>query len=146
MVKDSAKSFFLLKLAALTGAGMLLVACDTEKMEGDKLDSMDLSEKERQVAEALVEGYKKEMGTPILRSRDYGHAGCYAKSVRMPSSYHNVHLKYLRNYTEIDNDFYPWFRSQGLSDDTAYKISEYVQAGFEECTVGNLLKKRFSKE
>ena len=124
---------------------LLVTACDMEKMEGDRLDSMELNESQRIIAEALIEGYKKEMGGVPLRSRDIMHAGCYAKTVRIPSSYHNVHIKYLRNYTEIDNNYYPWFRSQGLSDDTAYKVSEWVNDGFEKCSTGALLKKRFSK-
>ena len=127
-------------------AALALGACDMAQMEADSLDSMELTDQQREVAEALIVGYKKERGNIPLRSRDIAHAACYARSVRIASSYHDVHLKYLRDYTAIDKDFYPWFRRQGMSDDAAYKLAQWVQEGFEECTMGALLKKRFSND
>jgi len=136
-----------LKTIAALGAFALLAACDAdlEQMEAGKLDSFGLSEHERAIAGALVEGYKKETGMPILRSREYARAACYAKSVEMLSSHNNAHLAYLRDYTAIDENFYPWFTAQGISEQDAWKIGERVRKGYADCSVGALIKKRLAK-
>ena len=127
----------------------LAAACsqqDMAEMQTEKLSEMGLDAREIAIAEAVIEGFKKETGMPVLRSRDVMRAGCYAKSVDMPSQHHRVHKLYLADYTEIDKNFYPWFNAQGVDDNTAYDIAQRVSKGFDECAVGKLLKKRFSKE
>ncbi len=133
---------------AALGATFLLAACDAnlEQMETDKLDSFQLSERERAVAGALIEGYKKEVSTPILRSRDYARAACYAKSVEMPSRQDAVHQAYLRDYPAIDDNFYPWFANHGVSQDDAWKLGERVKKGYADCSIGALIKKRMAKK
>lgn len=121
-----------------------LSACsagEIAEMESDKVDKMNLSASERVIAEALVEGYKKETGAPMLRSRDYAHAACYAKNVKMPTHFARVHAQYLKDYSSVDRDFYGWFRRQGVSDDAAYKFYSYVVKGFEACLLARLTGK-----
>lgn len=114
-----------------------LVACSAEQraqMEADKLDSFELTTEQRAIAEALVVGYKAETGMAMLRSRDYARAACYAKTVDMPSRYREAHLLYLENYGEADKDFYPFFQSRGIDDNTAWEMSERFTAAYDECS------------
>lgn|GEM_PF-1925093 len=136
-----------IKTAMAISAACLLAACDAnlEQMEADKFASFGLSDSERAVAEALIEGYKKEMGMPVLRSRDYGRAACYAKSVVMSSRHNDVHIAYLRDYSNIDADYYRWFANKGYSEQDAWKISERVLKGYADCSMGALIKKRMAK-
>ncbi|MBT8473368.1 MAG: hypothetical protein KJN99_12240 [Marinicaulis sp.] len=123
-----------------------IAACDgvdMEQMQVNKLASMELTATELEVANALIEGYKKEMGS-MLRSREIARAACYAKSVEMPSQWHRVHKAYIADYTAIDDNFYPWFASKGIGEQTAWDIGQRVVKGYEACSVGSLLKKRFS--
>ena len=125
---------------------LALAACSQEEiagMEGERLDGMKLSAAEREIAEALIEGYKKSANLPVLRSRDYAHAACYAKKVKMPSRFERVHAAYLRAYPDIDDNFYPWFATRGISEEAAYSFWEHVEQGFKDCSIGSLLKKRF---
>jgi hypothetical protein len=142
-----AKPMTRLNAIAVLGAAFLLAACDAhmEQMEADKLESFELSDRERAVAEAMIEGYKKETGMTVLRSREIARAACYAKSVAMPSRQDAVHQAYLRDYSAIDKNFYPWFANQGLSQDDAWKISERIQKGYADCSMGALIKKRMAK-
>ena len=126
-------------------AFLLIAACSAEdmaEMEADKLGGMNLSPAERAIAEALVEGFKKETGAQMLRSRDVGRAACYAKSVKMPSQFARVHALYLKDYSAVDGDYYGWFRRQGVSDEAAYKFFGHVEEGFNACSIGALAKKR----
>lgn len=136
------------KMIAAIGTLVLLAACDAnlEQMEADKLDSFELTDRERAVADALVEGYKKEMKVPVLRSRDYMRAACYAQSVEMPSRHDAVHVAYLRDYPAIDADFYRWFANRGYSEQDAWTLSQRVQKGYADCSIGALVKKRFSNK
>lgn len=86
------------KIISTACASLALVACDMAQMEADKLDSMELDPVQRSVAEALIKGLKMETAAPMLRSRDFGRAVYYAKSVDMPSRFHNAHTLYLANY------------------------------------------------
>ena len=114
-------------------------------METDKLESMDLNRAQMEIAEALVMGMKKDMGTPIMRSQDYGRAGCYAKTVEMPDTYYKAHMLYLRDYDTIDKDYYAYFKANGVTDDTAWKMGEIVAKTYDDCGIGALLKKRLKK-
>ncbi len=137
-----------IKTAMAIGALTMLAACDAdlEQMEAGKLDSYGLSEQERVVADALIEGYKKETGMPILRSREIARAACYARSVDMLSRHHNAHLAYLRDYTAVDENFYPWFSAQGISEQEAWKIGERVKKGYADCSMSALIKKRMANK
>lgn len=129
--------------AALLFAISACDGVDIEKMQADKLASMELTAKEREVATALLEGYKKEIGS-MLRSRDIARAACYAKSVEMPSQWHRIHKAYIADYTAIDDNFYPWFASKGIGEQTAWDIGQRVVTGYEACSIGSLMKKRFT--
>ena len=114
-----------------------LAACSAEQraeMESEKLESYDLTVDQRAIADALLVGYKAETGLPMLRSRDYARAACYAKTVDMPSSYARAHLLYLRNYGEVDKDFYPYFNREGIDDNTAWEMSENFRVAYEKCS------------
>ena len=78
---------------------------------------------QRDIAEALVAGFKAETAMPLLRSRDYARAACYAKNVEMPQRYERAHLLYLQNYGEADRDFYPFFQGHGIDENTAILVS-----------------------
>ena len=136
------------KTIAAMGTLALLSSCDVnlEQMEADKLDSFQLTERERAVTDALIEGYKKEVGMTVLRSRDYARAACYAKTVEVPSRQDAVHQAYLRDYPAIDENFYPWFANRGLSQDDAWKLGQRVQKGYADCSMGALIKKRMAKK
>ena len=126
-----------------------LAACSAEdraQMEQDKLDSFDLTPKQYEIAQALIEGYKKDTGMPLLRSRDYGRAACYAKTVNMPALYERAHLLYLKNYPEADKDFYGYFARQGIGENMAWEMSQKFQGAYDNCSAGALLKKRFGKD
>lgn len=129
-------------------ASLALVACSAEQratMESDKLDSFNLTASERLIAEALIEGYKKEMGMSMLRSREYGRAACYARKVDMPKRFERAHLAYLANYPEADEDFYGFFSKQGLGEQDAYAVFEHFEKGYEQCEAKALIKERFGK-
>ncbi len=127
---------------------LALTACSAEDraaMEKDKLDNFDLTPKQYEIAQALVEGYKKDTGLPMLRSQDYGRAGCYAKTVKMPAMYDRAHILYLKNYIEADKDFYGFFKRHGIGDNMAWEMSQKFQYAYDQCSTTNLLKKRFGK-
>ncbi len=135
-------------LTSLSISVLALTACSqTERaeMEKNKLESFELSSKQYEIAQALVEGYKKDTGMPMLRSRDYGRAACYAKTVNMPAMYERAHLLYLKNYTEADKDFYGYFARQGIGENMAWEMSQKFQGAYDKCSTGALLKKRFGK-
>jgi len=104
-------------------------------MEAEKMESFDLTVDQRTVADALLVGYKAGSGMPILRSRDYARAGCYAKNVDMPRSYERAHLLYLENYDEADKEFYPFFERQGIDENTAWEMSERFRVAYEKCSL-----------
>lgn len=115
-----------------------LTTCTAEQrsqMEAEKLESFDLTVDQRTIAEALLLGQKEESGLPLLRSRDYARAACYAKSVDMPKRYARAHLLYLKNYGEADRDFYPFFEHQGIDEQTAWDMSEKFRAAYEKCSL-----------
>jgi len=114
-----------------------LAACSAEQraqMEADKLESFELTDGQRAIAEALIVGYKAETGLSMLRSRDYARAACYATKVDMPRSYERAHLLYLENYGEADKDFYPFFQGHGIDDNTAWEMSEKFRVAYEACS------------
>ena len=128
---------------------MSLAACsaqDRAQMEKDKLASFELTAKQYEIAQALIEGYKKDTGMPMLRSRDYGKAACYAKTVNMPAMYERAHLIYLKNYPEADKNFYPYFARHGIGENMAWEMSQTFQGAYNQCSTGALIKKRLSKD
>ncbi|AKM10829.1 hypothetical protein [Croceicoccus naphthovorans] len=131
----------LFEFALFLAAPLALGACnlDTESMEADKFASMNLTPEERAVAEALVAGFKKDTGLPILRSREYGRAACYAKTVDMPDHLRSAHLAYLANYTEADADYYGFFARRGLGEQNAYEVFQRYEAADRKCSAGGLL-------
>jgi hypothetical protein len=135
----------IVSLVAITALAVTLGACggvDTEQMEAEKLEQMELTNEQRIIAEALIAGQKKETGIPVLRSRDYAAAGCYAKTVQVSRGQSRAHEAYLRDYAEADKDFYAWFKRQGVGEQEAYAISQAVHAALDECSLGSLLKGR----
>ena len=135
------------KILILSMVG-LLAACSAEEragMEREKLESFNLSPAEYEVAAALVEGYKKETGRPLLRSQDYGRAACYARQVQMPAMYSRAHLMYLKNYPEIDRDFYGYFKRQGVGEQMAYQMSQKFKSAYDSCSNAALVKRLFEK-
>lgn len=129
-------------------AALGIAACDladAEKIEAAKFDRMDFRPGERAIAEALVDGFKREVGREILRGRDYAHAACYARTVEMPTRFSRVHARYLENYAEIDADYYPWFAARGYDEQAAYEFGNIVVDAFEECEIGSLLRKAFAR-
>ena len=133
----------LLKFSLLFVMLLTLIACDMEKMEADRIDQMELDPAQRAIAEALIEGYKKEINSKTLQSREYVRAQCYALSSKMPTHYHEIHIAYLKDYTKIDLSYYEWFRNHGYDDGTAKRIGDWVLAAWEECTFDALAKKAF---
>ncbi len=126
-----------------------IVACSTEdraQMEAEKLDQFELTNAQRDVTEALIEGYKKDTGMPILRSQDYARAACYAKSVKMPSRYTRAHLLYLKNYPDADEDFYGFFQKHKVPDQLAYDMSQIFQKGYDACSNTALIKRFMQKK
>ncbi|WP_340587414.1 hypothetical protein [Erythrobacter alti] len=114
-------------------ACLALGACSMP--DGDALlDELDLTQSEREVANAVVEGLRGEMAVPMLRKRDYYYAACYAKAVDMPASYRNAHLAYISNYTEADEDYYGFFAGYGLDEEQAYSVFERYETANGKCT------------
>jgi len=135
-------------VTTLAASMMVIAACspaDRAEMEKNKLESFELTPKQYEIAQALIEGYKKDTGMPMLRSRDYGRAACYAKTVSMPAMYERAHLLYLKNYTEADKDFYGYFARQGVGEHMAWEMSQKFQSAYDKCSTGALLKKRLGK-
>lgn len=118
-------------LATLAGC----TAEQRERMEAEKLDSFELTSEQRTIAEAFVAGFKAEMHLPLLRSRDYAKAACYAKRVEMPSWHARAHLLYLEHYVEADRDFYGFFQRHGIDEKTAWEMSERYRAAFDACSL-----------
>ncbi len=132
----------------IIGTAILLAACSAEEragMEREKLESFGLSASEYEIASALVVGYKKETGRPLLRSQDYGRAACYARQVQMPAMYSRAHLMYLKNYPEIDRDFYGYFKRQGVGEQMAYQMSQKFKSAYDACSNAALIKRLFEK-
>jgi len=130
-------------------AGVLLIACSDaqrSEMEAEKLESFNLTSAQREIADALVIGYKTDTGLPILRSRDYARAACYAKEVRMPARFKRAHILYLSSYPEADKNFYPFFKRHGVSDQVAYDMSQIFQKAYDQCSFSALLKKARKKK
>lgn len=136
------------KLRLIAATSLALAGCDAAdfaKMETDKLTQMGLTPEQMSVAKALIEGYKKEVGRPVIRSRDVMRAGCYAKTVDLPAHHSRVHKLYIADYAVIDQNYYPWFNKQGIDDQTAYEIGNKVTAAYEECSLGSQIRKRLSR-
>jgi hypothetical protein len=129
-----------MRLSQVAGAlAILLVAACSEaelaEMEGDRFDKMNLSARQLKVAQAMVAGFKKEFGIPVLRSREYLRAGCYAKKVNVPLAFEDAHLSYLANYVEADRDYYGFFSRQGLSEQHAWAVSEAFHRAQAACGI-----------
>ena len=134
-------------LLSIAAAG-IIAACSPQQraeMEADKMASFNLTPKQTEIANALIEGYKKDAGRQLLRTQDYARAACYAKSVQMPQMYENGHLLYLRNYTEADRNFYAFFAKHGISESMAYQISEKFHFGYDGCSTSAQIKKRLGQ-
>lgn len=136
-----------MKRAPIIGALALvaITGCSAEQrteMETTKLESFDLTPDQRVVADALVTGFKAEMGLALLRSREYARAACYAKKVVMPRKYKKAHLFYLANYDAADRDFYPFMQKRGVTDIDAWEMSKVFRLAYEQCTLSGALKRR----
>lgn len=118
---------------------------DPAEMEARQFEKMNLDARQREVAGALVEGYRKETGRDLLRSSDYGRAGCYALKVEMPSRFHSAHVAYLKDYTEIEKTYYEWFARRGVGEDDAWTIGQKVTETLDQCSAGALVKELISK-
>ena len=128
---------------------LALTACSAEQraeMEGEKMEQFDLTSDQREVADALVQGYKNDTGMSLLRSQDYARAACYAKTVKMPSRFYRVHLLYLKNYTEADSNWEGFFGKHGADVNAAYDMGQIFQKGYDQCSTGALIKKALKKE
>ncbi len=119
-------------------AALALPGCggDPSAKDAARLDSKELSPDERMVAEALLDGFRRETGAATLPDADIERAACYAKSVDMPEKYTDVHKLYLADYAAIDKDFYPWFENKGVSMEDAWDIAGRVKAGLDICAGG----------
>lgn len=128
---------------------LALASCSAEQraeMEGEKMAQFNLTTDQREVADALVEGYKNDTGMSLLRSQDYARAACYAKTVKMPSRFYRVHLLYLKNYTEADSNWEGFFAKHGADVNAAYDMGQIFQKGYDQCSTGALIKKALTKE
>ena len=132
--RSSSRRRMLLLLA--TAAACALAACGGGQgpSEAETLDAVALTDDQRAIAEALLEGYRKETGAVAIDADDVTRAGCYAQHVDMPAQFRDVHKEYLADYAAIDKDFYPWFQARGISAQDAWDIAERVGKGFEACT------------
>ena len=122
-------------LAAIAASGLVACGGDPEPSEEETLEAIELSDHQRVIAEALLEGYRKETGETTVDAADIARAGCYAQNVDIPAQFSDVHRQYLADYTAIDADFYPWFEARGVSMDDAWDIAERVKKGLEACQV-----------
>ncbi len=125
-------------------AALLLATCSPEQraeMESERLDRYNLTEDQREIADSYIKGWKKSARRDLLRSREYGAAICYAKSVDMPASLRKPHLLYLEDYTEIDKNYYAFFRSHGISESSAERMGKISFETFNSCTPKAILKR-----
>lgn len=122
-------------LLLATIAAFALAACGGggQPSEDETLDAIELTDDQRVIAEALLEGYRKETGAKTIGADDIARAGCYARNVDIPAQFRDVHKLYLADYAAIDADFYPWFEMHGVSTEDAWDIAERVRKGFEAC-------------
>lgn len=139
-----------MKRMIIAGLGMAicLTSCSAEQraeMEGEKLAQFELTSDQTEVANALIEGYKKDTGMSLLRSQDYARAACYAKTVNMPSRFYRVHLLYLKNYTEADSNWEGFFARNNADVNAAYDMGQVFQKGYDKCSTGALIKKALQK-
>ncbi len=120
-------------LATIAAAGLAACGSDKPPSEEATLDAVDLTDEQRAIAEALLEGYRKETGETEVGAADIARASCYAQNVDIPAKHIDVHKQYLADYTAIDADFYPWFETHGVSMDDAWDLAERVKMGLEAC-------------
>ncbi|WP_066555650.1 hypothetical protein [Croceicoccus bisphenolivorans] len=132
-------------LAGLAPALLVLSACDGLADDSDRFDNLNLTSEELEVAQALVTGFKKETGLPILRSREYGRAACYSRMVEMPDHLKRAHLAYLADYPEADADYYGYFAKMGVSETDAYEVYQRFEVADEKCSADALVRKLFGE-
>ena len=125
---------------AATAAFMLSGCGDTQQAEGERLDRMNLTPEQREVAQAFIIGMKKDTGLPILRGRDYGFAGCYAKRVQMPVNLKRAHIAYLSDFAQADKDYYAFFARMNVDEQAAWDLFQRYEAAEEQCSAGAMMK------
>lgn len=130
-----------LKIAFVAAAAFLIAGCgDADEAEGERLDRMNLTPEQREVAQAFIIGMKKDTGMPILRGRDYGFAGCYAKRVQMPVNLKRAHIAYLSDYAQADEDYYAFFARMNVSEEAAWDLFQRYEAAEQQCSAGAMVK------
>lgn len=95
--------------------------------------NLHLTSAEMDIANALISGFATETGAPVINSRDVGHVLCYAVHVEMPERYTIPHLDYLKNYVEVDKDYYGWFKMKGVPGTDAKAMGDIYLKAFNEC-------------
>ncbi|NNC38230.1 MAG: hypothetical protein EX271_00330 [Acidimicrobiales bacterium] len=120
--------------------GLFLSACSLSDLEesqtkefAELMQNFKLTPAEVDIAQRTVSGYKNEMGTPVVASRDLRQAICYATSVQMPEKYTKAHLLYLEYYAEADKDYYTWFAKKGISAATAEAMGNIYVSAHDKC-------------
>lgn len=103
---------------------------------GEVLDRLELTQSQRMVADALVEGMAKDAAFGILRKREYLLAGCYATKVSIPPAHERAHLAYLANFQEADDDYYGFFARYGLDQQEAFSMFERYDIAMTACGNG----------
>lgn len=126
---------------ATTASAFLLSACgDSAGMESERLDNMNLTPEQREVAQAFVIGMKKDTGMPMLRGRDYGFAGCYAERVQMPVNLKRAHIAYLSDYAAADKDYYAFFARMNVGEEAAWDLFQRYEVAEQQCSAGAMVK------
>ena len=131
---------YLFKVLSIALCALILSSCNIEKLEAEQAAEFDqlvksfkLSSAEIETAKHALVGYKKDMGTTVLPSREIRQAICYATSVEMPLKLQEAHALYLQNYTEIDKDYINWFSQKGIDEDRAIDMGRIYKTAHDAC-------------
>ena len=120
------------------GLALALGACSQEMFTPEAkrvgaIEKFKLDAAQADIMDAYFEGMTKKSPEGRFIRRWSQISACYASRINIEPRYDVVHRDYIRDFVEVERDYYPWFQRRGVSDDAAYQIGQKVKKTSDFC-------------
>ena len=125
-------------LLCAIGVVLTLSSCSSETFtpeakRADAIEMFKLTSAQTDIMDAYFEGLSKSGEEGKFTRRWTRIAACYASRVVISQKYDIVHRAYIRDFEEIEKDYYSWFQRRGVGEDAAYEIGQKVKKAADFC-------------
>ena len=104
-----------------------------EAKRADAIEQFKLTNAQIDIMDAYYEGITKNKPEPATSRRFTRIAACYAAQIEVADRYDVPHRAYIRDFEAVEKNYYPWFKSRGISQDAAYELGQRVRKTADKC-------------